>query len=237
MYKDIWNYIYPRRCPICMDILDDQKGLIHWSCYQKIQSVKQPYCYRCGKPIERPEQEFCFDCSRRAHVFDRGFSLVEYDALTSPSIMAIKYKNKREFVEFYGRLAKKHYGDMLKGMSIDAVVPVPISRRKRRIRGYNQARILADEIASWLGVPVNEEMLLRKKDTAPLKKLSPEDRRKELLSCFSWNEKHYQGEKTVLLVDDIYTSGATADACAGMLKKHGVERVFLLTIAIGKGME
>ncbi|MCQ2491582.1 MAG: ComF family protein [Lachnospiraceae bacterium] len=236
MYKEIWNYIYPRRCPVCMDILEEQKTMVCPACFKKIKQVRQPYCFKCGKPLLNERQEYCYDCERRAHIFDRGFSLVEYDAVTSPSIMAIKYKNKREFVEFYSRLSKILYQDILSSQRFDAIIPVPVSRKKRRIRGYNQARIFADGISGWLHVPVKENLLLRKKDTAPLKKLTPEDRRKELLECFSWEKKHYEGERSVLLVDDIYTSGATADACALILKKHGIKKVFLLTIAIGRGI-
>lgn len=236
MYKEIWDYIYPRRCPVCMDILENPKTMVCPACYKKIKQVRQPYCFKCGKPLPNENTEYCYDCERREHIFDRGFSLVEYDAVTSPSIMAIKYKNKKEFIEFYSRLAKILYGDFLKKQKFEAIIPVPVSRKKRRIRGYNQARLFADELAKWLVVPVKEKLLLRVKDTAPLKKLTPEDRRKELLSCFSWNERCYEEEKCVLLVDDIYTSGATADACATMLKRHGIKKVYLLTLAIGKGI-
>ena len=219
-----------------MEILDDQQAVICPLCDSKIKKVKQPYCFKCGKPILSAEQEFCYDCERRRHSFDRGFSLVEYDSVSSPSIMAVKYKNKREFIRFYSQLAKEQYGELLLSKCFDAIIPVPISRAKRRKRGYNQARVFADGIAKWLHVPVKENLLLRKKDTRALKKLSPEERRKELMRVFDWEEKNYQGEKSVLLVDDIYTSGATADACAAILKAHGVREVIVLTMAIGKGI-
>ena len=75
----------------------------------------------------------------------------------------------------------------------------------------------------------------RGKETTPLKELSPLERRAALLKVFFWQEKYYRGERRVLLVDDIYTSGATADACTRILKKHGIEKVYVLTMAIGRG--
>jgi len=204
-------------------------------CSKKLKPVRQPYCFRCGKPLFSGEQEYCHDCEKQKHVFDRGFSILEYDAVSSPSILAIKYKNKREFLTMYGELAKRQYQDLLGKLAPECLVPVPVSRKKYRTRGYNQAELFAREIERWSNIPVKKDLIERRKETAPLKELNPIQRRRELEKAFVWKGKDYAGERTVLIVDDIYTSGATVDACAGILKQHGIKRVYVLTMAIGMG--
>ncbi len=235
MYDGIWNLLYPKCCPVCFEILDDQTALICDGCKKKLKIVEQPFCFCCGKPLYSPEQEYCFDCTKQKHVFDRGFSLVVYNYASAPSILSIKYKNKREFLAFYGQLAKERYEKLLRELNIECIVPVPISRKKYRKRGYNQAELFGREISAWSGLPVKKNLILRRKETAALKELTPMQRKWELNRAFVWRGQGYEGEKTVLLADDIYTSGATADACAGILKKNGIKKVYVLTIAIGIG--
>lgn len=181
------------------------------------------------------EQEYCYDCRKMKLSFDRGFSIVEYDAVTAPSILAVKYKNRREFLKFYGKLGKMQYEKILKNLKIDAIIPVPLSRKKQKKRGFNQAALFGKELARWIQVPINEKLLIRGKDTIPLKELAPLERRAALKKVFYWQQKYYQGEKIVLLVDDIYTSGATVEACTRILKENGIKKVYILTMAIGRG--
>jgi ComF family protein len=235
MYQELWNLIYPKCCPVCFEILDDQKTLICPKCKKKMKPVRQPYCYQCGRPLAKEEQEYCFDCSKGQHIFDRGFSTAEYDGASAPSVLAIKYKNRREFIHFYAQLAKEEYEPVLSILNIEAMVPVPISRKKLRKRGFNQAELFAKELAVWMRIPVRTDYLIRAKETAPLKELSPLQRKVELQRAFLWNEAAYAGEKTVLIVDDIYTSGATVDACAKIMKENGIKKVYVLTMAIGRG--
>ncbi|MEE1312229.1 MAG: ComF family protein [Lachnospiraceae bacterium] len=235
MYQELWNLLYPKRCPVCFEILNDQKGLVCPECYKKVKIIKQPYCYQCGKPLLSMEQEYCYDCRKMKLSFDRGFSIVEYDAVTAPSILAVKYKNRREFLKFYGKLGKMQYEKILKNLKIDAIIPVPLSRKKQKKRGFNQAALFGKELARWIQVPINEKLLIRGKDTIPLKELAPLERRAALKKVFYWQQKYYQGEKIVLLVDDIYTSGATVEACTRILKENGIKKVYILTMAIGRG--
>lgn len=226
--------MYPKCCPVCFEILDDQHSFICPKCNRKIKTIKQPYCFQCGKPLSFVEQDVCYDCSREKKLFDRGFSLVEYDAVTAPSILAIKYKNRREFAEFYGRKARRQYQKVLLGLQPECIIPVPISKKKLRRRGFNQAELFAYEIARWLQVPVKSNILIRIRETAPLKTLDPLQRKMELSAAFSWQGRGYNSEKSVLLTDDIYTSGATVNACTKILKENGIKKVYVLTMAIGR---
>ena len=115
-------------------------------------------------------------------------------------------------------------------MAPDAVVPVPVHKSKYRERGYNQAEILANGIGKRLGIPVMPDFLVRSKKTLPQKQLSDKERLKNLQEAFMVNKKAgccLSMPAKVLLVDDIYTTGSTIEACTNVLLKHCVKHVYL----------
>ena len=105
-------------------------------------------------------------------------------------------------------------------------------RNKQRVRGYNQAEVFARALSMELGIPLASNMVKRVRDTVPLKTLNPEERKNNLKNAFQTSKKIVQLEK-VLLIDDIYTTGSTADAAADALHRSGVKDVYLLCICIG----
>ena len=115
------------------------------------------------------------------------------------------------------------------------IVPVPMYAKKQRARGYNQAEIIACELGKIIHIPVNTRFLKRNKNTVPMKEVSGRDRSKNLENAFI-ADKNVVKYKKILLVDDIYTTGATLDACAAVLKKYGVEKVYGACLCIGRGM-
>ena len=113
-------------------------------------------------------------------------------------------------------------------------MPVPLHFRRKRKRGYNQARILAELIGTGTGIAVDSRHLIRRKYTNPQKILGHRQRKKNLKNAFAV-KKDFVPVKTVLLIDDIYTTGSTIDAAAYVLKQRGVVNVYFLTISIGQG--
>ena len=126
------------------------------------------------------------------------------------------------------------YGDMIRRMDVDAIVPVPIHRSRRRKRGFNQAEILAEILGKKLGIPVEPELLKRNRKTVPQKELSPSERLKNLTGAFL-AESLPDDKKRILLVDDIYTTGSTLEACARVLKNAGAEVVYFVVIFMTGG--
>ncbi|MEG0565580.1 MAG: phosphoribosyltransferase family protein, partial [Hungatella sp.] len=116
----------------------------------------------------------------------------------------------------------------------DALVPVPIHASRRRRRGFNQAELLAYGIGGKLGIAVYPEMLIRDKKTMPQKKLNPQERLLNLEQAFAAGVADPAVE-SVILVDDIYTTGSTIEACTRTLRKMGIKKVYFLTICIGGG--
>lgn len=187
---------------------------------------------KCGKPLEDGRKEYCMDCVRKKHSFDAGRSLFSYQGGIRRSLYRLKYGNKQEYAEVYGKEMAARLGRWIRQMNITLIVPVPLHRSRKRERGYNQAALLARELGSCTGIAVEEKLLMRVRKTDPLKSMTGRERRKNLQGAFRVQKKIAPGTH-ILLVDDIYTTGSTVDAAAVCLKKAGRCRVFVATVAIG----
>ena len=125
-------------------------------------------------------------------------------------------------------------GMMIRRWSPDVIIPVPIHISRLKMRGYNQAGLIAEALGRIVGIPIDEEALVRVIKTAPMKELSNRERVKNLQNAFQADEKVVRYKK-VLIVDDIYTTGATFDACAAVLKQAGVREVYGISLCVGDG--
>ena len=145
-----------------------------------------------------------------------------------------KYGNRRTYAAFFADEAEKQCGDWIKRIGVEAVVPVPMYRKKERQRGYNQAAIFARELADAFGLACEPGPVKSIKDTKPQKELGDAERENNLKNAFQ-AEEFIVKYKYILLVDDIYTTGSTAEAVARQLLAVGVEKVFFLSVCIGNG--
>lgn len=204
-------------------------------CRDKLVYINDDRCFKCGKQLEDTESEYCYDCRRMQHVFDRGAAAFAYSEGIKQSVYRYKYKGCREYAKWYAAQIKERCGFMLDEWSPEVIVPVPLHIMKLRARGYNQAELLARELSELTGIKTDSTLLLRDRNTKPMKELDEHERIKNLEKAFivRGNVVKY---KKILLVDDIYTTGVTADACAEALKGHGASRVFCLSLCIGRGM-
>ncbi|MBH1942448.1 ComF family protein [Mobilitalea sibirica] len=231
--------LYPVRCPICGDIAVSKDQLICNNCSDKLILIKEPRCKKCSKPIDQEEKEFCNDCEQKKHHYIQGYSLWVYEGAIKKSIADYKYHYKKENAVFYIQELLRGYGAIIKKWAPDVIVPVPIHRSKHKERGYNQADILALGIGNELEIPVLSKLLLRNKKTLPQKQLDDKERLHNLKEAFELNPKINNNLnlniKKVLLVDDIYTTGSTVEACTNVLLKYGVSKVYFITLCIGKG--
>lgn len=230
------DLLYPRRCPVCQDIVVSKTpgALICLPCRDRLPYVQEPRCLKCGKEIAKEEEEYCRDCRMHPKHYIRGFPLFTYTDPVRNGIQAFKYHNRREYARFYGETLLKEFGPEFQALKLDGILPVPLHRRRFRQRGYNQAELLAVELGHGLDVPVYSELLVRIVDTIPQKELNDRERVENLKKAF-----HFQKNKVklnrLLLVDDIYTTGATIEACTQVLLQAGVEQVFYTSVCIGRG--
>lgn len=239
--KSIWKNVkgqiqallWPEVCPFCEKVC--RQGICP-NCKELLKKIeiKVFLCMKCGKPIQYKEQEYCFDCGRKKHSYDRGYSVWLHKKPASDAIYRFKYGNQRRYGYYFGQEMGKIFQQKLRAKDIDVIIPIPLHRKRRKIRGYNQAEILAEELGKCMGVPVESNWLCRKVYTNPQKELGRKERGKNLRHVFQIS-KDFRPVKSVLLVDDIYTTGSTVDSAAEVLKSHGVSKVYFLTITIGQG--
>lgn len=232
---NLLDVIYPPRCPMCQAVLCPGRELVCRECKRKLPYIREPICVSCGKPLRKEEEEYCFDCKRRGHLFDQGISVWEYNEMVRSSIYRYKYKQKREYAGFYIEEMVKALSRKLTYWRPELILPVPIHKSRLRQRGYNQAALLADGISAGLCIPMREDLLIRRRKTRPQKELNVSERRNNLRQAFAV-AKPLKESGSLLLVDDIYTTGATIDVAAELLKAAGAKRVYFITLASGHGL-
>lgn len=227
------DLLYPRRCPICQRILAGREGLVCADCRKRLPYIREPRCMKCGKPLDRREQEYCPDCERGGHEFIRGRSVFLYEKGMRKSVHRMKFQNRREYLDFYAEEMARAGGDFIRQVSPRVLVPIPMHPRKRRERGFDQSRLLAEKLGELTGIPV-ERGVIRNRYTLPQKQLDARERKANLRGAFSLREG-VRLQEPVLLIDDIYTTGATVDEVCRTLHGAGITRIYFLGLCTGKG--
>ncbi|MDE7422490.1 MAG: ComF family protein [Lachnospiraceae bacterium] len=236
--KKIWNLIYPPRCPLCGEIIKGNQKLACDNCYEELEYIDEPRCKCCSKAIAQEEAEYCYDCSRKEFYFESGVALWNYSSQMKQSLAMFKYHNRKEYGEFYGEEFVRMYGDALTNLEPDACIPVPVHWTRYIERGYNQAAVIANQIGKRLDIPVVDDLLIRTKKTIAQKQLDDKGRIQNLQGAFAVSEKWKRAEcnmKRVVIIDDIYTTGSTINACAKALKQQGIKEVYFGVLCIGSG--
>lgn len=223
--------VFPRRCPVCGEIVKEKGHLICMNCIKKLPFVKSPYCIRCGKEMISEDDAYCDDCKSERE-FTAGRALCNYTDDLAHIILKIKYGNKREYIEGFAKLLALRYKKFLDVANIDCIMPVPLHKSRQRQRGFNQSEILAGCLSKYLGIPVYTKCLYRIKKTKDQKGLSRTERLHNLDNAFVVKE-FPKKVKNVLIVDDVYTTGTTIEKCAKILKDAGANEIYFLTICTG----
>lgn len=234
---------FPPRCPVCDDLLEQADAVcaggdgIHPRCVHKLTWTQEPVCCHCGRPLEKDAEEYCFDCSRlrkETVTFQQAKALLLYRGDAKKMMYRFKYSNRREYGDFFAMQAAKRYGKWFREIGAEAIMPVPMFPVKKRRRGYNQAETFARALAEELGIAYEAGILRRIRNTKPLKELNDAQRRENLKNAFQIKQMGVKYKK-ILVVDDIYTTGSTANEIARILRQSGVENVYFFFVCIGQG--
>ena len=204
-------------------------------CFAKLPFIGDHYCYKCGKQLEEDQFEYCHDCGIQNHFFRQGRGLFVHEDLVCDAIYDLKYKNKRQIADFFATQIWDYLGEWIQNNHYLAIIPVPVSDQKMKIRGYNQAELISRILSVKAGIMHLPNCLIRTSDTAPQRLLGRTERKNNLKNAFKTATDRVQLEK-VLLVDDIFTTGNTVDAVSEILLRSGVNTVDFLTVSIGKGL-
>jgi ComF family protein len=228
------DLIFPPRCLLCSALLAERLPIPFCApCRTGIRFIGSPLCPRCGIPFPAPEGEdhLCGECLTRERPYAIARAMAYYQGSLLESIHRFKYRGQTGIGEVLGGLLADFARDLWDMRSFTLLVPVPLHRRRLRSRGFNQAVILAREVANRFSIPLALMTLRRVVFTPPQVSLGREERLANVRGAFAVSRPERVAGQRVLLVDDVYTTGGTLAECARTLLAAGADSVALLTLA------
>lgn len=232
--ESIARMVYPDVCPLCGKAIDGENEYVCQECTVKLITINKPTCLKCGKALDSDEADCCTDCSTMQRHYIKGFPALGYNADMAKCLSDFKYHNMRCYGRFLADVIVKQCGKDILLVAPEVIVPVPVHKSKLKDRGYNQALVLAQELGRRLKIPVDDELIARDAKTTAQKGLNNQQREENLKRAFISSGKIVE-YKRALIVDDIYTTGATIEACTGVLQGMGIKEIYYTSVCIGKG--
>ena len=224
------DFALPPRCPACGAITEAPHRFC-FPCWSELVFLGEPCCARCALPFDygQGEEAVCGGCMAHPPRFDRLRAAVAYGDIPRKVALKLKYGGRPGVAETMARFMARH----LEAGTDALLVPVPLHRWRIWRRGYNQAALVAAALGRRAGLETRLDLIRRVKATPPLKAMSPRQRRDALRGAFrvpAERKAEVKGRR-IILVDDVYTSGATANGCARVLRRAGAAEVQVLTWA------
>lgn len=238
MIKGLINLLFPqvKACMLCNRSYQEQPlqsrrlRMLCPACNQHISYIKEPICSCCGRELSSVDSKLCGDCSKRRHTyFIANRSAVRYSPIMRDWIYTYKFHGREHLVVGLVDLLVHTYNTHYRHLPFEAITYIPLHRDRLYERRFNQAEQLAEGIAKKIGLPL-QPTLIRTRDTLKQSHMTRSERLSSLHGAFQAIEGVSSG-KTILLVDDIYTTGSTLNEAAMMLKRHGWEQVYTITVA------
>jgi ComF family protein len=222
--KLLLDFALPPRCAGCGEVADEP-GAFCPACWREIEWLGNSGCNHCGMPLEATEAEVCGRCQASPPTLDRIRAVLAYGDIPRSIALRLKYGRKVALARTMAR-----YMAPLEGQwPTDALLmPVPLNRWRLWGRGFNQSALVARTLARSWQLQVDTASLRRIRRTRPLKGMNHQQRRKALAGAFRVRERADLADRTIVLIDDVFTSGSTAEACARALRKAGASRVELI---------
>ncbi|MDD4025695.1 MAG: ComF family protein [Kiritimatiellae bacterium] len=229
------DWFYPRVCPGCGALSDRPGRHLCWECRRRIELYEEGVCERCGLHAEGGVAHgfVCGACRAAPPSFDRARSAGRFAGVLREQIHLFKYGHAlwltRDLADLLEGCLRAHFAFD----EVDAVAPVPLYPARRRERSYNQAAVLARELAGRIGRRCETAALIRIRHTATQTALDAPRRRANMRGAFEAARPERVRHRRILLVDDVMTTGATLNECARVLKKAGAYTVWAVTLARG----
>jgi competence protein ComFC len=225
------DFFFPRLCLVCMERLGEDEEVICDGCRKEMPEIAKPVCPVCGAGARKLSAKKCYDCPKPPTFFDRARARYQYGGILPEAIQKMKYKKRIEAIEVFGKLLFLYWKQEMDDKPVDCIIPVPLHASRERHRGFNQSEMIAEVLTKYSGVPTVVDVLLRTRPTKTQTGLLPEERRKNVEGAFAVSYPPVVKDKHILLIDDVYTTGSTANECARMLKDAGCTSVTVLTLA------
>lgn len=218
---------------MCDRIITPKGRYVCDTCENAFSEVGRVYCLKCGKPLGWDNKTYCTDCASKTHIFDECRSAFVYDDVMRRSIYRFKYNGRQEYASYYAKKMSMILKPDFARLNADAIIPVPMHKKKEHKRGYNQAYLLAKELSHLTNIPILNNYIIRNKSTKIMRNLGAKERENNLKKAFKIKGNVVK-LNDVIIIDDIYTTGATLDAIAKCLKDSGVSHVYGLCLSTGR---
>jgi len=235
--KGTISLFFPANCFICDSVLEPlNRSFICYRCWADVEWLPSFHCIKCGKPLSFSVSKktlsplICLKCQKNPPHFQRIFTPTVYKGVMAEAIKLFKYHHKRGIVRGFASIIKSYLEQTnLDSLKLKGIVPVPLHPKRLRERGFNQAEAIAKVLGKYLNVQVWTDFLSRTRYTRPQTELKREEREKNIKDSFVLRKtKNRRGK--ILLVDDVYTTGATLNEASRKIKETGSE-VFAFTLA------
>lgn len=231
--KPLLDWVYPPTCVACRVILplNESRRYFCAQCEGLFDAISAPFCERCGAPSQKAETKACPACFGKNFHFEKNFATFIYDEIMRELIHEMKFRGKKRAAEGMGLLWAENCVNFPEKIADFELVPMPMHPKKKRERGFNQAETLTKPLAEALKIPV-ADVLRRVVDTPPQSEIHPSQRAENVRDVFEIRKNAEIAGKNYILTDDIFTTGASLNECAKVLKKAGAAKIFCMTLAI-----
>ncbi len=225
----------PRICVICRQEKSYYQGLGR-NCLQKIAFIKGSICKCCGRPYgdnRFPQEVVCDQCQQTKYYFTTARAVGIYEGFLKKVLAELKYRYRPELGTALGYLLVDWFAINRAYFAPDLIIPIPLHPERLVKRGYNQGELLATPLAKYLGIKIQNDLLMREKATLSQNSLSREARFLNIKNAFRCVNAGVVAQKQVLIIDDIFTTGATVSAAAETLLQAGAREIKILTLTTG----
>lgn len=233
-WRAVLDFFLPAKCPLCG--LSSDSSIPDRPCATCLAQVKffsSPLCFRCGLGFSSPSDvdHLCAECLSAERHFSRARAVCGYEGIIMEAISRLKYGGLTRLAKPLGNLLAEYQDPDFSLSDNDLIIPVPLHTRRLRERGFNQSLLLARQVSRRRSIPLNFTALHRARQTQPQTQLSGAERRKNVRGAFEVRKMEAVEGKRILLIDDVFTTGATVQECASVLREAGVIEVHVLTLA------
>ena len=231
LVSKLWQFLFPAGCLLCAASPSQSKNdYLCDDCLADLQN-NQHACSLCALPIMEPESTLlCADCLKSPPVFDRCLSAFVYAQPLEWMIQQLKFNEKLSYAPLLSSLMLSYLQEKVVGqLQADAIIPMPLHPKRLKERGFNQSLLLLESIAVEMGIPVDSSSCQRIRDTPHQTGKTAQQRRKNIKGAFQFDNQ--KGYKHVIIFDDVITTGSSVSELSKVLKRSGIERVDVWSLA------